>query len=159
MWNFPYAAIEELLVNAVCHRSTGFPKLLNAMKANGSPPPIFETDDDRRACLVRLPAHPLALLSTPEVTPQLTPQVTPEVTPEVQSIVKLLVGEWSRQQLQHALGLRDDEHFRKTYLLRTIEAGLVQMTLPDKPRSSNQRYRLTATGRLWLKKNGAVDND
>ena len=113
------------------------------MKANGSPPPIFETNDSRRTCLVRLPAHPLALLSTLQVTP------------EVQSILKLLVEEQSRQQLQQALGLKDDEHFRKAYLLRAIDAGFVQMTLPDKPRSSNQRYRLTGAGRLWLKKHGA----
>ena len=25
------------------------------------------------------------------------------------------------------------------------------MTLPEKPRSSNQRYRLTALGRQWFK--------
>ncbi len=28
-------------------RSTGVPKILKAMAANGSPPPLFETDDDR----------------------------------------------------------------------------------------------------------------
>lgn len=74
-----------------------------------------------------------------------------EVTPEVSRVLKLPVGEWPRQQLQQALGLRDDEHFRKTYLLPAIEAGLMQMTLPHKPRSRNQRYRLTAAGQQWLK--------
>ena len=38
-------------------RSTGVPKILRAMRNNGSPPPSFETDDDRTWFLVRLPAH------------------------------------------------------------------------------------------------------
>lgn len=104
-------------------RSTGVPKILKAMRANGSPPPVFETDEERSSCVVRLPVHPLAKGHAPEVTP--------EVPPEVRHMLKLLVGEWQRQQLQQALGLKDDEHFRKTYLLPAIEAGLVQMTLPD----------------------------
>ena len=39
-------------------RSTGVPKILRAMRNNGSPPPSFETDDDRTWFLVRLPADP-----------------------------------------------------------------------------------------------------
>ena len=122
LWNFPYAAIEEAVVNAVYHRSyeirepievrimpqelvvlsfpgpdrsirledlkqgkavsrryrnrrigeflkeldltegrsTGISKILKVMKSNGSPPPEFETDDDRSYFLIRLPVHPEA---------------------------------------------------------------------------------------------------
>jgi ATP-dependent DNA helicase RecG len=118
-WNYPYAAIEEAVVNAVYHRSydirepievritpedlvvlsfpgpdrsirledlkqgkavsrryrnrrigeflkeldltegrsTGISKILKVMKSNGSPPPEFETDDDRSYFLIRLPVH------------------------------------------------------------------------------------------------------
>lgn len=52
----------------------------------------------------------------------------------------------SRLELQQALGLKDDEHFRKAYLLPALAAGLAEMTLPDKPRSSRQKYRLTPLG-------------
>ena len=48
----------------------------------------------------------------------------------------------TRQQLKVALGLKDDERFRKAYLLPALEAGVVAMTIPDKPRSK-QKYRLT----------------
>lgn len=41
-------------------RSTGIPKMLRVMAANGSPVPEFETDDDRTHYLVRLPMHPNA---------------------------------------------------------------------------------------------------
>jgi hypothetical protein len=38
-------------------RSTGIPKILQAMAANGSDLPIFETDPDRTSFLVRLPVR------------------------------------------------------------------------------------------------------
>jgi hypothetical protein len=52
------------------------------------------------------------------------------------------------------LGLKDDEHFRKAYLLPALEAGLVEMAIPDKPRSSKQKYRLTDKGRQVMARHG-----
>ena len=83
--------------------------------------------------------------AAPEVTPEVTPGVTPEVTPGVR-LVQVLIGEMTRQQLQRALGLKDDDHFRKAHLQPALDAGLIEMTIPDKPRSSRQKYRLTAKG-------------
>ena len=72
---------------------------------------------------------------------------TTEVTTEVMQIIGVLDGEMSRRELQDVLGLRNAEHFRKAYLQPAIREGLVEMTIPDKPRSSRQRYRLTWRGR------------
>lgn len=59
-------------------------------------------------------------------------------------------GEMTRQHIQEALGLKHREHFSKAYLLPALRAGLIKMMLPDKPRSSKQRYCLTAAGREYL---------
>ena len=53
----------------------------------------------------------------------------------------------SRKSLQKALGLKNDEYFRKAYLIPALSAGLIAMTIPDKPNSPLQRYRLTEKGR------------
>ena len=53
----------------------------------------------------------------------------------------------SRVELMDALGLSDRKHFTVTYLKPGLEAGLVEMTLPDSLRSRTQRYRLTVPGR------------
>ena len=37
-------------------------------------------------------------------------------------------------------------HFLETYLNPALKAGLIEMTLPDKPTSRNQRYRRTSAG-------------
>ena len=42
------------------------------------------------------------------------------------------------------------------YLRPAMDQGLVEMTIPDKPRSSKQRYRLTDEGRRWLSQHGAA---
>lgn len=39
-------------------RATGFPKIYDAMKRNGSPEPNFETDNERSYFLAVLPVHP-----------------------------------------------------------------------------------------------------
>ena len=60
----------------------------------------------------------------------------------------------TRLDIQEALGLKHEDHFRKSYLLPALQAGLIEMTIPDKPRSSKQRYRLTPAGSEYLKRIG-----
>jgi ATP-dependent DNA helicase RecG len=83
---------------------------------------------------------------------QNTPEVTPEVTAEVRKLIQRLEGKMHRRDLQTAMDLKDDEHFRKAYLLPALEAGLIEMTIPDKPRSSKQQYRLTDRGKVLASK-------
>lgn len=42
--------------------------------------------------------------------------------------------------IMDALGLKSRETFRKNYMNPAIELGFVQMTIPNKPNSRNQRY-------------------
>lgn len=74
-------------------------------------------------------------------------EVTREMTPEVERLLRVFSGTHTRNELQSFLKLKDVEHFRKTYLIPALDAGLIEMTIPDKPRSSKQRYRLTQKGR------------
>ncbi|MCB1053201.1 MAG: Fic family protein [Acidobacteria bacterium] len=74
-----------------------------------------------------------------------TPEAAPEATPEVR-LLYAMQGEMSRLQLKTALGLKDDEHFRKAYLVPALAKGWIEMTLPQKPRSPNQKYRISKEG-------------
>jgi ATP-dependent DNA helicase RecG len=55
-------------------------------------------------------------------------------------------GEMKRKEIQDALGLKHEVHFRDAYLIPSMEAGIIEMTIPDKPTSSKQKYRLTEKG-------------
>jgi hypothetical protein len=90
----------------------------------------------------------------PAKHPASTPQVPRKYrtsTPQVRAMLfEAAAGDASRMQLQTAAGIRDREHFRQEYLKPLLDSGLLEMTIPDKPRSSKQRYRLTATGHAAL---------
>ncbi len=47
-------------------------------------------------------------------------------------------------------GRSDRTKFRHQVLNPMIEEGFIEMTIPDKPRSSKQKYRLTEKGRQVL---------
>ena len=47
----------------------------------------------------------------------------------------------SGSELMQRLGLKSRAAFRKYHLLPALEAGTIEMTLPDKPNSRNQKYR------------------
>jgi ATP-dependent DNA helicase RecG len=49
-------------------------------------------------------------------------------------------------------GRKDRTKFRNQVLTPLLAAGLLELTIPDKPRSSKQRYRLTGAGAEYLKK-------
>ena len=142
-------------------RSTGIPKILSAMQENGSPPPEFEFDEDHSYFMVRLPIHPAALEVAESVTGEATGAV---VTPPVglESGTKLglsgdqvqLLSQLIEEQVLTSLiaiaGRSNRTKFRDQVLNPLIASGLVKMTIPDKPRSNKQKYRLTPQGRAWL---------
>lgn len=49
----------------------------------------------------------------------------------------------SRDDLQAALGLQNRKSFGERYLKPALNAGLIEMTAPEKPNSRLQKYRLT----------------
>ena len=73
--------------------------------------------------------------------------MTPQVTPQVTRLLEVLQGEMTRGEIMKKLSLKDRMHFSKEYLTRAIDGGYIEMTIPDKPNSRFQRYRLTDKGR------------
>jgi predicted transcriptional regulator len=56
-----------------------------------------------------------------------------------------------RAELQEKVGLSDRKSFTKNYLNPALEQGLIEMTIPEKPNSRLQKYRLTGAGKYFLK--------
>ena len=55
--------------------------------------------------------------------------------------------EMTRIESQKTLKMSNKAHFLTEYLRPALKAGLIEMTIPDKPQSSKQQYRLTELGR------------
>jgi ATP-dependent DNA helicase RecG len=50
-------------------------------------------------------------------------------------------------ELQQLLALKDEKHFRENYQQKALQQEWIEMTIPEKPNSKNQKYRLTAKGK------------
>ena len=101
---------------------------------------------------IRLATRITELLATiaPEALELEPGQVTGQVTGQVIELLHAIDGSMSRNELQAALGLTHRDHFTNAYLSPALEAGPVEMTIPDKPTSSRQKYQLTDAGRALL---------
>ncbi len=82
--------------------------------------------------------------------PQQAPQVKQAINvdlqaPQVIALINVFTQSekpLNRQELQNQLGLKDRKHFRERYLKPAIDAGIIEMTIPEKPNSKMQQYRL-----------------
>lgn len=71
-------------------------------------------------------------------------QVTGQVAGQVKALINVMVPgkAFTRAELMKKLSLRHRETFSDNYLKPALNVGVVEMTLPDKPNSRNQKYRL-----------------
>ena len=69
--------------------------------------------------------------------------------PDVENLDKLIVfGTEARSfgEMLAFMGLADRTKFRRKYIHPLLEASILELTIPEKPNSRNQKYRLTAKG-------------
>lgn len=95
-----------------------------------------------------------------QVAREVTPPVTGEVTGEVGTksgpsrdqviVLNKCLDDSLLSHLMKSVGRSNRTKFRDQVLNPLLEHGWVVMTVPDKPRSSKQKYRLTPAGRALL---------
>ena len=80
--------------------------------------------------------------TTDGYTDQDSDQVTDQVTDQVKRMLDVLgISTLSAAELMSLLDLKHRPTFRQNYLRPALEAGLIEMTLPDVPNSRNQCYK------------------
>ncbi len=122
----------------------------------GADPEMIEGDVFR--IVVKVPEFSTTgeKLGNSEVAPQVTPQVTTEVGTKLAlsrhqvEILRKCNEDTALLDLMAVTGRSDRTKFRHQVLNILLEEGLIEMTIPDKPRSSKQKYRLTDRGRQVL---------
>jgi len=169
-------------------RGTGLPIIHKSLEENGSPPPVFETDENNAYFLCILPVHPLTnsilgqeddlsrdedkvfvFKSLYEINKRLRSQkslkrdqVEPKLLRQLDSIYLKVLSycepPQSRLAILEMLVLYNNSRNFDNYIKPLLEMGWLQQTIPDKPRSKNQKYYTTELGKKLLAVISAVHN-
>ena len=143
---------------------------LGKLAENGSAKATIETDADRTFFLIDIPCHPAFLQGNVQVDVQVDNVDIEAVTEhlsklfpsyfqvisksEVERLAVCLTRCATAISAQRMLEDIDDltqKQLKNKYLQPLLEMELITMTIPDKPKSRNQKYVLTEKGKDLLR--------
>ena len=105
----------------------GFDKMIEGWKTYTGVPIKFETDPDTSLTTFYLEASSDQIAATEQATEQ--------------AILAFCKEPKNSSEIMEHIGLKHREHFRSAILKPMIERGLLELTIPDKPRSPKQKYK------------------
>jgi ATP-dependent DNA helicase RecG len=123
------------------------------MHANGSPPPTFETDPNRSFFLVRLTAHPqfsVALINLPflkgdfSAAPNSGQSESGSESVQDRILNALKQNSLSRSEIAAVIGHKSITRAVRRALNQLMDSGVVEYTIPEKPQSRLQKYRISS---------------
>lgn len=134
-------------------RCTGIPKMIRVMEINGSPCPVYTTDEERTYFITTLPVHTWFLKEIKEII-EAHDEAYDEAHDEISNLsgteLKILVLSeeklLSKRDILEKLGHKNLSGNVKKSLQKLIKTGLIKYTVPEKLRSKNQRYQITEKG-------------
>ena len=137
-------------------RNTGFKKILDALDANGSPRPEFETDEAHSYFITRLFIHEAFLEEKSGMMSDSTPnlnqfdenrrelsgsaQKSAQKSAKYEALLQYCHEPRTREEMMEFLGIKHRTTFRNNYLKPMLETGMLFMIFPEKPRSKNQKF-------------------
>ncbi|OGQ77970.1 MAG: transcriptional regulator [Deltaproteobacteria bacterium RIFCSPLOWO2_12_FULL_60_19] len=143
---------------------TGIKRMREEAKKCGSPEPKFETTGFFTATFYPNPeVRRQALAASEEVTNQVGTKSGPSrhqvgtksgLSREQVKILRLCRKEGTLLELMNSVGRKNRTKFREQFIKPLLDLRLLQMTIPDKPRSRMQRYRTTEAGREAIAREG-----
>lgn len=161
-------------------RGTGLPIIHSCMEENGSPPPVFETDENNAYFLCILPVHPLTnsilgsqddlrrnegkeikinelsgiapylSLSVSELGDRDKEAIRERINDTIKKVLNYCQEPKSRDEIFDEIGLYKNTKNFQSHIKPLIEAGWVYFTLPDKLTSRDQKYYTTDLGKKLL---------
>lgn len=121
-------------------RGTGVPKIKREMKNNGSPEPIFETDDDSSYFEVTLPVHE-SFIKVEDL----------KLSKKDISILEFCMEPKSRKEiLEDLLKVSNRTENYKKNMKHLVDHGLIDLTNKESLTDPNQSYFTTQEGKIQL---------
>ena len=137
---------------------TGILDMIARCREEGLPTPEFHQSSGQFVQTVR---RPIALANLAHVEAhEAHVEATPETHATLTAIERVImeacaITPRSTPELLSALGHGSRTGGYKKAVARLLSVGFLELTVPDRPRSRNQRYRLTPAGELAISRNTA----
>jgi len=143
----PLLAEPMYLTKYIERMGTGIRDMFRRCQKAGLPEPEIRIDGGFFVLTIRR--------KKPEAGTKLAPVTAPVAAPVGEYVTRLLVLLADRVALSNAdilvaFGLKSRRRLRDTYIDPALADGLVERTIPEKPTSRLQKYRLTEKGRRLL---------
>jgi predicted HTH transcriptional regulator len=142
----PLLAEPMYLTKYIERMGTGIRDMIRRCKNAGLPEPEIRMDAGSFVLTIRRKGS----ATKGEVRPSFDPVTDPATDPVVRIVLALALGEMAPSAMWERLGLKHRPTFRENYLRPALGRGLIEPTIPDKPNSPLQKYRLTEKGRRLL---------
>lgn len=160
-------------------RGTGLPIIHSSMEENGSPPPVFETDENNTYFLCILPIHPLTpnakdkraidktkdiikkindlneinahlSLSVSEIGDRDREAIRKEINDMTKMVLNYCTKPKSRDEIFEIIGLYKNTKNFQNHIKPLIDLGWLYFTIPNKLTSRDQKYYTTDLGKKLL---------
>ncbi len=162
----PLLAEPLYLTKYIERMGTGIRDMIRRCRKAGLPEPEFKLTDGFIA-IIRRPSEqvtgqvdPVTDPATGQVTGQVDPITAPatgQVDPWIFRVLSACqVNPMKSSEIQKAADIRHRETFQRNYLDYLLDQAWLERTIPDKPKSRLQKYRLTEKGQKLLK---VLDNE
>ena len=126
----PALAVMTETLTAAEHRYSGIPTMRNAMKNHGLPEPKFE---NRRNDFV------VTFYNQTAEAAANVPAQAPEKTSS-KDLLQFCREPKTRQEIAQYLGIKTTFYASQHYISPLLKSGQLAMTIPEKPKSRNQKY-------------------
>lgn len=136
-------------------RGTGIPTIQDELAKNGSPRAIIETDEQRSFFLIDIPVHEgfgnIVELHDENVNASVNASVN--ANEKEYDILCFCKEPQSRRDIFTHIGVIYHSKNYTRFVEPLIDMGLLELTIPDKPKSPNQKFKLTDKGRNLISSN------
>jgi ATP-dependent DNA helicase RecG len=152
-FNSPGSVLRNPLISAVFYdidwaetKGTGLRTAIAQLKEEGFVVPEFLNDKINNRFILKLPQPFWTTQDTSHITPQVVERISPQISKQIDrmdrtvAIIRFCEVPRSLTEILEFFKLKDRKYLLKSIIKPLVEEGILERTIPEKPKSRYQKY-------------------